>query len=376
MRFLLAILLALTFFPPLLRAADDAANATFVRALELEKTGDARGAAKLFVECAEEADDAALKCNALQAAAAAYGRAGLPEQEFRVIERLLDGYASKVDVSQFVAREFEIGHSYSTGTREPAFWHLRFVPWLTGPDLTAEIYEKALARSPFAPGAATARLRLAYVLVMEEKNTAAIAQLRSLVNDYPGLEARKFGVLALCELYFDLAKRGDGDGRYNREGMLMAEQFLREYPASTDECDKVRKMILRSRDVQAERLLNMARYYERTDRREAASRYLGEVLKLYPDTGSADASEALLTRLDRTYIGERFRPALEPREQSFAFHEFPAEYEPLLLVPENSNGKYLLPIYDLRVGADVAAGKRPTPKHALPPPAEAVKEKK
>ena len=35
------------------------------------------------------------------------------------------------------------------------------------------------------------------------------------------------------------------------------------------------------------------------------------------------------------------------------------EPEPLLIAPENSNGKYLLPVYDLRVGAETAAGRRP-----------------
>ncbi len=357
-RALMVLTLAGALAGAALYADDAAANAEFRAALALEQKGDFRGAANTYVESADTAEDATLKANALLAAATAYGRAGLYEREFRTIERLLDGYSTRVDVVKLISREYELGNAYFKGEREPAFWSLRFIPWLTGPDLTIEIYRRALNRAPFAPEAPQARLRLGYLLTMDGKTTEGAEQFRKLADDYPEAPARKYGLLALGELYFDLSQRGDGDGRYNREALAVFERFEREYPEA-EELDLVRKWMLRLRDVQAERLLGLAKYYERTGRREAAQRYLGQVLREYPDSRSAEASEVLLTELDRTYVPEVFQPPLIQREQEYTFHEIPEEPEPLLIAPENSNGKYLLPVYDLRVGAETAAGRRP-----------------
>lgn len=364
----ITLLLALT--PAFAAFADDAsARAAFVRAEEQAHGGDHRGAAKTCRQGVEEATDRQLKANGLERAAAEFGKAGLYEQEFRTLERLLDGYPGRVGVSRLADREYEIGDAYFDGKREPAFWHLRFVPWLTGPDLTQEIYQAALKRAPFAKGASSARLRLGYLLATTGKVEPAIEQYRKLIDDYPNSESRKYGMIALGELYYDLARRGDGDGRRNREALATFSRLRKEYPKAK-EIALVDKWILRLRDLQSERLLGLARFYERTGRKEAATRYLNDVLKKYPDTRSANASEMLLTKLDSTYINPAFAPPLLKREQKFEFRAIPKEPEPLLIAPENSSGRFLLPIYDLRVGVETASGIRPMP------PEPPTKEKK
>lgn len=327
-------------------AGDLEANEAVRRGIELARAGDHRGAARSYAEADLLADDQQLKVNALKAQIAAYARCGLIYQEFDVIESLLTRYPAEADFVLLTDREFELAEASCHGRREPAFWALRSIPWLTGPDRTVELYEKALERAPFAGKAPSARLRLAYRMDEDGKPQEALKQLRSLVKEHPQAPEHKLGLLMLGEMLFQLSRKGDGDGRYNREAIAVFHQFKSAYP-DADENDFIDKLLLKSKDIQAERLLNMARYYRRNDRPAVAERYLNTVLKEYPDSLSADESEKLLVTLDDTYTPEGYRPAMPPREQLFQVHRIPEEESRLLIVPENSGGRFLRPIYDL-----------------------------
>ncbi len=350
-----ALLLAVTFFPPL--AADDAgANAKVAAALELAREGDHRGAAQLYCDADLLADDPQLKANALKGAISEYEKAGLPQREFEAIEQLLTRYPAQADYVAMTDRQLAIANAYYHGKREPAFWQLRWIPWLTGPDKTVEFYETALKRAPFAQGAPAARLRLAFRMDEENKPEKAMEQLRILIRDYPDAPERKPAYLALGELLFNLSQRGDGDGRYAQEAIAVFREFKRLYPKA-DENEFVDKTLLKLKDIQAERLLGIAKFYNRTGKSGAAVRYLNTVLKEYPDSLSAEESEALLVQLDQTYTPDGFLPEVQSREPIYSVQRIPEQNAPLLIAPENSNGKYLLPVYDL--GLDNTAGSQP-----------------
>ena len=74
-----------------------------------------------------------------------------------------------------------------------------------------------------------------------------------------------------------------------------------------------------------------------------------EVMRRFPDTQTAAESEKLLTELDKTYFPEKVAPAVAAEYPKYETLKFPEEEQKLLLAPENSNGKFLLPIYDLNI---------------------------
>ncbi len=350
MRFLgMILLLGLLagYGPELLAAGDAEANTLVAEAVEESKAGDYRDAAKLYEEASLMADDTQLKFNALRNAADAYGKAGLLAKEFETLETMLNRYSSKCDFVKVTDREFEIANAYDKGHRDPAYWALRWIPWLTEPDRSTEFYQKALERAPFAKAAPAARLALAFRLDDQLKPDEAINQLRTLIKDYPTAPERKYAYLALGEMLFQRSRRGDGDGKYNREALATFREFKNLYP-DAPENDFVDKCILKSKDVQAERLLNIAKFYKRTGRTETAERYLNTVMQYYPDSQSADDSERMLVTLDKTYTPDGYRPEVVPREQIYIKQRLPEEASALLIAPEDSNRKHLQPVYDIK----------------------------
>ena len=107
------------------------------------------------------------------------------------------------------------------------------------------------------------------------------------------------------------------------------------------------RCILQGKDIQSERMLGIARYYNRTGRKQAAQQYLNMVLKEFPDSKSAAESESLLVKIDKEYTPGDFLPEVKSRELTSPRRAIPEEEQPLLIAPENSGGKHLLPVYDV-----------------------------
>ncbi len=324
------------------------ASEEYSKGLKAYKSRNYLDAAKNFMAARLLADERAMKVKALKKAAESYGKAGFLKKEFLCIESLLKGYPSQINYKQLVDREYIIGNKFFAGHRDPAYAPLRWVPWLTGNDQSTLIYAEALKHAPFSSYAPQARLRLARLYINNGKSLNAIKQLRTLTKKYPDSEAKKYGYLELANALMHLARYGDGDGRYNREANEVMNEYLRKYPKSK-EAEWVKKRILESKDINAKRLYNLAQYYNRIGNKKPAERYLNKVLREYPDSIPVDESEALLSKIDNNFVPLKFRPEIQNRHQEYTEEPLPNEAEPIIMTPEGSNGRWLLPIRDLGI---------------------------
>lgn len=342
-RILLSVLAAVA----LTTAADDKeATNSYMAGRTAYETGDYREAAEKFEDAELLGDSTAVKANSVLAQISAWRMCGLLYREFEAIEKLLASYPEYADFAALIQREYEIGEAYYQGRRDPSFWSLRWIPWLVDDDKSIEVFEKALSRAPFSENAPGARLRLAYLFDQKGEVKKSLEQLRTIIREFPDSPECKYAYLALGTGLYELSLRGDGDGRYNREALDVFKTFQEKYPDASEN-DWVRRHLILGRDVQAARLLEMAKYYARNGRKAAAERYLVQVLREYPDSLSADASEALLVELDRTFVPEDFRPDPAARLPRIIAYPLPQEAEKLLIAPGEGSGKFLLPIFDL-----------------------------
>jgi hypothetical protein len=84
-------------------------------------------------------------------------------------------------------------------------------------------------------------------------------------------------------------------------------------------------------------------------RNDLAERYLAQVIREHGATEDSRESERLLAEINKNY---KQPPADALRKEKFV-HTFqrntiPLEQEPVMVVPENSDGKWLLPVRDLK----------------------------
>lgn len=330
-----------------LKADDAEAVKAYEEGLRLFNAKEYYDALKMFRDSELLADSNTVRANSIRAQIGAARFAGLPWKEFELIETLLARYPEFADVAESVKREYQLGELFFRGKREPAFYAMRKIPWLTGPDKTVEIYTRALKRAPYAPEAPAARLRLAFVYDSEGKPLKSLEQLRIVVRVFPESKSYKLALLALGYGCYELAIRGDGDGRYARECAEMSARFLKLYPDDIS-APMVRRNLQRVRDAQARRLFDMAEFYKGQGRTEAAARYLAQVVRDYPESESAPGSEKKLADLDKSFVPGDFPAESTPRYKAYKSAALPEEAERVLLFPNEKNHHNLLPIPDLK----------------------------
>lgn len=353
---LILIIAAVCVMMPLM-ASDAEAEAKYSKGREFYLKGEYRDAAKCFEESYLLASASAIRANSLLAQIGAYRMCGLFYEEFKAIELLLDKYVEYGNYQEMVNRQFEIGNAFRQGRRDPAFWALRWIPWLVGPDYTEEIYSKALKRSPYAPQAPQAMLSLAYWYEMEGQTMKSLDTLRKLIKDHPSAPETPYAMLALGNGLLEIARRGgDGDGTLVNESL----KYLNAYSAGSKDAPELnfaKRKIAEARDIQAETLKEMAEYYRNTGRSDVAARYLAKLVQNFPESRPAADAEKELSKLDNTYLPGDFAPAPEARLMPIHAYRIPVEAEKELISPLNPGSHFLLPLPDLKIDKNQTAGK-------------------
>ena len=339
-----------------MRAKNDAAAlVVFQKGLDLEREGNFRKAAKRYLDAELLTSDKTVKTNALSNAARAYRQAELYGREFDCIERLIEEHMSRIDFTGAVNREYEIADAFYKGHRDAMF---EWLPFIKDSNRFMECSEAALEHAPCAESAGAVRLRLGGIYLSEQKPDKAIEKFKEVIQFHPGTDSAYYAELGLADVYCQLAERGDGDGHWASLAIEQLDHFAETYPQAP-EIQWVKEHRLAVDRIQAKRLHDLAKYHHRNGRDDLAERYLSQVVQDYAETEHAVPSEKLLAKIDETYEAPPdSMPRKDPAHYDFVRHPIPLEDADLLITPENSDGKWLLPIRDLK--KDIRTDSRET----------------
>jgi tetratricopeptide (TPR) repeat protein len=339
-----------------LRAKHDAqAQEVFQKALELEREGDFRKAGKRFLDAELLTSDKIVKANALSNAARAFRQAELYGREFDCIERLISEHMSRIDFTKAVNREYEIADAFFNGHRDAMF---EWLPFIKDSDRFLECSEAALRNAPCAEPAAAVRLRLGRMYLTEQHPEQAVEKFKEVLQLHPGTESAYYAELGLADVYCQLAERGDGDNRWANLAIEQLDHFIENNPEAP-ELQWVREQRQKIDVIQAKRLHDLAKYHHRTGRDDLAEHYLSQVVQRYAETEQAIPSEQLLAEIDETYEAPpSTMERKDPTRYEFTRNPIPLEDSDLLIAPENSDGKWLFPIRDLK--KDIRTDSRET----------------
>ena len=328
------------------RAKNDAdALEVFQKALALEREGEYRKAAKRYLDAELLTSDKTVKWNALTNAARAYRQAELYGREFDCIERLINEHMSRIDFTGAVNREYEIADAFFKGHRDAMF---EWFPFIKDSDRFLECSEAALRNAPCAESAGAVRLRLAQMYLTDQKTDLSIEKYKEVLRLHPGTDSAYYAELGLADVYCQLAERGDGDGHWATLALEQIDHFEETYPEAP-ELQWVKEQRLAIDKIQAKRLHDLAKFHHRNGRDDLAEHYLNQVVQRYGETEHAIPSEKLLAEIDKTYEAPPdAMPRKDPAHYDFVRNPIPLEDSDLLIAPESSDGKWLLPIRDLK----------------------------
>ncbi len=165
-------------------------------------------------------------------------------------------------------------------------------------------------------------------------------------------------MLDLADTYCILAQYGDGDGAWAAKCIEILDQFAKDYP-DDPEMSWVRKTRMKIDEIILERLYGCAVYNHRIGRDDTARTYLVEIIHNYGDREEAKKAEELLSQIDRSYTPPPENYPRKPAEKfPYERSQIPTENSPIMIVPENSGGKWLLPVRDLKSDVRIDSSKK------------------
>jgi outer membrane assembly lipoprotein YfiO len=345
MKFIIVIILLIIVFGIDVIAGDAEARDCLDKAVAKEKAGDFKSAGDEYLAAEHFADDPVLKANAIKKAGECYRQANLLYKEFECCESLLNAFPSSIDFAATVQREYEIATLFYQGKRDSA---LSWMPWIKDKDRALESFEAVIKHAPFAKFAPEMRLRLGRLYIDANKIDEATKVFRDVTKMYPKSEEAKFAEFELANILLQKSRRGDGDGAYVRQAQDALKKIIDKYPKDP-EVGWAKESLAEAEQIAAKRLYGLASFYHRMDKDEAAQRYLNELIIAYPDDKSATSAEEFLGKMNQDYKPSGIEKK-EPYTVKYKLEAMPEEKEKIMIVPENSNGKWMLPIEDLTLG--------------------------
>ena len=326
----------------LLFADDSAAMEAFRKGANQEKEKKFQSAAASFEEAQLEADDPVLKANALMNAARCFRKAGLYGKEFDVLQGLVKGHVSRINYTAVVQRQYEIASLCFKGHRD---YFVSWLPFIKKDDRTAEFFQTVLENAPCAEPAPEIRLALGRIYLNDQKPIPAAEEFRKTIQLYPDTKEAKFAALELANVFVQQAETGDGDGKYAKEAIETLNQFLEKYP-DDPEAEWIRNELKKVHSYVAKRYCKLGDFYRKSGKNDTAQRYYALVLTDYPNTPEAQIAEKKLAKLDQSFTSSR--KEYTPEQRNFIEKTLPGEPANIIVHPEESNGRWLLPVRNIK----------------------------
>jgi len=228
-----------------------------------------------------------------------YEKMGKPYMAFQSYQKVIDNYPYSEDLDEVIHREFEIGNYYLNKVN----------PRLFGTDIlgpierAVEIYKKVVENAPYGSYASEAQYNLGVALKKAERYGEAVEAFQRLLDEYPNdplVEKAKYEI-ALSAYKASLSPaydQGPLDKAISAFKNYIDEEENSEYAAEAD------RTLQRLQDRAAQKIFDIAAFYEKQKKYQSAITYYQEVINTYPDSIYALMAARKMGNLQRK-IGEK-----------------------------------------------------------------------
>jgi len=211
---------------------------------------------------------------------------------FAEYETFLKNYAGSKLGDKALRREFQCAEAIFGGAKRVVLGLLR----LSGDEDALAMLEKIYGHRPTGPLAPEAIFRIAEYKMQRGKFEEAEEQLGKFLEEFPNHERARQAELCAAQC----AMAASGGPQYDDAALKRAADTLQAYQDKYPQVaaqENVPNALEKIRLAEAEKKLQMARYYQRAQRPKAAAFYAEKVIKDYPDTAPAAEAQKLLDEL-------------------------------------------------------------------------------
>ncbi len=218
---------------------------------------------------------------------------GYHYRAFQEYQNLLKKHPDTKHFDAVLQRQFEIGNLFLAGERDKA-WGVR---WFKAPEKALEIYEQVIKNGPFSPVAPEAQYRIGQTQETLKEYLLAVKAYEKVIERYPRHTQAEMAAFAIGRAYQREAQRAEYDQNAANQSIIAFTDFLVRYPQS-ERAPLARQYLIEMQQEQARGLFQIARFYEKQHKLQAALVYYNEILERAPQTTWAPLARAKVESLN------------------------------------------------------------------------------
>jgi outer membrane protein assembly factor BamD (BamD/ComL family) len=242
--------------------------------------------------------------------------------EFEFANRFLTKYLKLAAPKYFeeaIQYKFRIAEKYHKGAKKHILGMENMPKWVPARTEAIAIYDEVITALPHHELAAQALFGKAKLLLKDEEYKSSIETYQILIRRFPKHPLAAESYIGVCEVYL-----AQSQAEYPDQDFLdLAEINLRKFRMNFPGDEKIavaEKMLLDMKEVYASDLYDTGRFYERTNKPQAAYIYYTRILAKYPETKVSGFANKRLSRMHIQPAAPETTtpasPALHPSEET------------------------------------------------------------
>jgi outer membrane protein assembly factor BamD (BamD/ComL family) len=221
--------------------------------------------------------------------------------EFEFSNRFLTKYLKKQAALKYfeeaIQYKFEIAEKYRKGARKHILGMENMPKWVPARNEAIAIYDEVITALPHHELAAQALFGKAKLLLKDEEYKSSIEAYHTLIRRFPKHPLAAESYIGVCEVYLAQSQAEYPDQDFLDLSEINLRKFRMNFPGD-EKIAVAEKMLLDMKEVYASDLYDTGRFYERTNKAQAAYIYYTRILAKYPGTKVSEFANKRLSRMN------------------------------------------------------------------------------
>ncbi len=215
--------------------------------------------------------------------------------DFDLSNRLLSSYLKKSISPKFfeqtLSYKFLIAEKYRSGTKRHLFGSKKLPSWSSAKQESLKIYDEITQALPANEMAAQSLFSKGALLLEMEEFSDSISTLERLIRNFPKSEQALSAFVLIGKNYLQQINPKQQDLDLLAKAEINIRKFRDAFPQEEERIGDASKMLAQMKEVYAGSLFEVAQFFERTNKKNAAVIYYSKIVAQFPQTTSAEKSQ-------------------------------------------------------------------------------------
>jgi outer membrane protein assembly factor BamD (BamD/ComL family) len=242
----------------------------------------------------------------------AYFHLGDCEYANRHLSRYLQQHSATQHFEEAIDYKFQIAKHLQEGAKKHLFGWEDMPQWVPAKEDALKIYDEVVAALPNHHLAAQSLFEKGCLLSEQENYKESIQTFQTLIRRFPKHALSPDSYVHIGEIYLEQCKQEFPDPDFLGLATINLRKFSEDFPKE-ERIPLVQSYIQSMEEVYADSLYQVGKFYQKTEKKEAAAIYFRRILEQYPSSKVASLSQKRLLTILPTQQASDLAPATELR---------------------------------------------------------------